>query len=98
MNGYTSAREESPGCVVQSIDMGVVRTSLRPDDRQRLFTARFWVAPDGGIQQFGVSPSAPGRLERAIRDAVLACKWVPGKDPGGKPTGIWKLMPLRFPE
>jgi hypothetical protein len=50
----------------------------------------------GTVSRFLAMGDAPLPVARAVRDAVQRCEFEPGKDPSGRPTSIWVILPMRF--
>jgi hypothetical protein len=89
--GYTKPAMREPGCVQRRIR---VPSSRVPQSA----TFKFAVGPGGGADQFEVlgPTDTPLEVARAVEEAVQSCRWIPGKDPEGRPVSVWVVLPVRF--
>ncbi|MFO0584637.1 MAG: hypothetical protein U0229_20390 [Anaeromyxobacter sp.] len=88
--GWTKPRMAQPKCVQEAIR---VKEPLEPLDVMRF---RFAIRADGATDRFEVvSPRVPPRFAASVREAVRTCRWLPGRDPSGRPATVWVVLPLR---
>lgn len=88
--GFEPPRERSPDCVAA----GIAR--LDPALRGHTETMRFAVGRDGRVSRFQAL-GAPSPFSDAVRAVVEGCGFVPGKDPSGRRTAMWVVMPVQRP-
>jgi hypothetical protein len=58
---------------------------------------RLVVGADGKASQFAVVYTpVPKEQEDVFREAVTSCRFVPARDPEGRPAATWLVLPLRI--
>jgi protein TonB len=60
-------------------------------------TVKFAVYSNASVGSIQIlTPIADPRIGDAIKRAITACEWTPGRDPQGRPHAIWVIQPFRF--
>ncbi|ABS27915.1 hypothetical protein [Anaeromyxobacter sp. Fw109-5] len=97
MEGYTKPAMAKAGCVKRGIAVPPSLAAQRSTFPRQMLV-KFAIGSGGDASRFQVmSPTdAPVKLARVIEEAVQSCRWIPGRDPEGRPVEIWVVLPLRF--
>jgi hypothetical protein len=91
--GYTQAVLREPRCLQDSIQLPYKLLGFASGP----IIAKFAIRPDGEPGWFKVlTGGVPPEVVEAIWRAVKVCEWRPGRDPDGKPTATWVVLPLKF--
>lgn len=87
-SGYQRPRPADEGCLAEALAAQPAAAGL---DARVAFT----VERDGRLTALSIDPPAAPRVEAAVRQAFLACRWVEGRDPDGKPVVVRVTQPVR---
>jgi hypothetical protein len=92
-DGFVSPRLADRACIASNLRLPV----QLEDDAPEVVTVRVAVDATGVPAQVRPTGDAidPRNFD-AIRRAVIACEWTPGKDAQGKPSLIWVVVPIRL--
>jgi hypothetical protein len=96
---YTRPEMAKPACVQKRVAVSPSLAAMvqRPSFPRNM-TVKFAVGTGGDAYRFEVMgpDDAPVELARVIEEAVQSCRWIPGRDPEGRPAPIWVILPIRF--
>lgn len=78
-------------------DRGCIFNNIHPVNGWRgAACTRLVVGADGKVSQFEVVHTpVPKEQENVFREAVTSCRFVPARDPEGRPAATWLVLPLR---